>query len=949
MPITYSPSSVAFGSVTVGGTSAQTVTLSNAGATAIVVPGPTQAGFSMSPSSVTVPAASTATPPIPGTAAVTVTFSPPAVNASYSGSLGNSTVGTCALTGAGVQAPALGFVQSGVDFGSVAVGSPATQSVTIVNPAGTALTYNTAPPFTTSSPSPTSVTVTFTPTAKQSYAGSVTFSTGVATYTCTLWGSGIDPSDSTTPDKFESEFDAAENPGTPWVGKKYYEIVVPNFSAVSAPSGVPVPTNYVGSDGATVQGALPSLTSASSFLRLGSSPETSEWSSAIFQNSVNLARLVADPQAVARSEGMSLASTIVSGNVTSTMTGNVDSPSASTLVFQRPASATFYNEGQPTTTGTGALSTTFTDLFVDGTPPLEGTPWDGTAFGTAQDPNFLLGFADDTRWRGTPEDAGAIVSDTANNLGTNNNVLNPSTTLINNTAVPNVNANRQAETLNLLTKGGWWDHSDGNRVSTTLGDKVEVIQGNYKLVVLGRQPAPVAPPLSNTVDLQACLTACPALLDTLETWYNTQAGSAGTASLQPVQAILDAQYGAGVVSPTDVAAKFKYQVQVWLTTQNTFITDMSGGHFQEQYPSPTPCIKSVEYSLDNNNEWTLYQDNTQGNLITRLKGRTVDLFQGSSRETYVGSGNKNVLWVNGAPSATAGAAPDQTKPSTGSGTQTDLRLDPMIASYTWAQSVYSQTGSESKPVGPTGSSPAGTNTNPAATTGPQPSKVNGAIAVANGDVVSATWANRVASYTGSDTTPVPTVFAETHAGNVTSNTYASSDIVSLTKTSGGNVTSTNSALGGKVASTTTGGAVTNVVTAKGAAANVTVAGGMVVNFTSAPTVINATTGGVIVNANLGLANVTNVTMAVANIVNLNVGLTLSNIDLTPISVHCGVASAEFAAYRSIVAPVVLLGAAPPPVLGPAGLGAISGALTAVSVLVGAVGVGVAIGESARPT
>ena len=41
----------------------------------------------------------------------------------------------------------------------------------------------------------------------------------------------------------------------------------------------------------------------------------------------------------------------------------------------------------------------------------------------------------------------------------------------------------------LHTLGGWRDHSDGNRISTTRGDKVEVIRGNYKMLVLGRQDA----------------------------------------------------------------------------------------------------------------------------------------------------------------------------------------------------------------------------------------------------------------------------------------------------------------------------------------------------------------------------------------------------------------------------------------------------------------------------
>lgn len=46
---------------------------------------------------------------------------------------------------------------------------------------------------------------------------------------------------------------------------------------------------------------------------------------------------------------------------------------------------------------------------------------------------------------------------------------------------------RQDESKRLHTKGGWRDHTDGNRVTTTRGDKVEVIGGNYKLLVLGRE------------------------------------------------------------------------------------------------------------------------------------------------------------------------------------------------------------------------------------------------------------------------------------------------------------------------------------------------------------------------------------------------------------------------------------------------------------------------------
>lgn len=52
--------------------------------------------------------------------------------------------------------------------------------------------------------------------------------------------------------------------------------------------------------------------------------------------------------------------------------------------------------------------------------------------------------------------------------------------------VPTIES-RLEQSAALLTRGGWWDHSDGNRVSTTYGDKVEVIRGNYKMVVMHRQ------------------------------------------------------------------------------------------------------------------------------------------------------------------------------------------------------------------------------------------------------------------------------------------------------------------------------------------------------------------------------------------------------------------------------------------------------------------------------
>ena len=49
---------------------------------------------------------------------------------------------------------------------------------------------------------------------------------------------------------------------------------------------------------------------------------------------------------------------------------------------------------------------------------------------------------------------------------------------------------RKQVTNKLVTQTGWRDHADGNRITTTRGDKIEVIRGNYKLLVLGRQDEP---------------------------------------------------------------------------------------------------------------------------------------------------------------------------------------------------------------------------------------------------------------------------------------------------------------------------------------------------------------------------------------------------------------------------------------------------------------------------
>lgn len=106
-----------------------------------------------------------------------------------------------------------------------------------------------------------------------------------------------------------------------------------------------------------------------------------------------------------------------------------------------------------------------------------GQPVDPTFFDPRSGEDLavqVLGFSDDSVRRcaeaiagdETAVAAGGAVPDFAHNY-----------------QAPAVRAQRSQE---LHTLGGWREHTEGNRVTTTRGDKVEVIGGNYKLLVLGR-------------------------------------------------------------------------------------------------------------------------------------------------------------------------------------------------------------------------------------------------------------------------------------------------------------------------------------------------------------------------------------------------------------------------------------------------------------------------------
>jgi hypothetical protein len=235
------------------------------------------------------------------------------------------------------------------------------------------------------------------------------------------------------------------------------------------------------------------------------------------------------------------------------------------------------------------------------------------------DASYFHGFSDDTRFRDP--------SETTNIDGVDKTCTKQVT---------------QAETLKLLTKGGWWDHTDGNRVTTTGGDKIEVIQGNYKMVVLGREKVPTPP--AKAVPLGRCYAASSQtnLEQLLKDWY-----AATTQTAKDAIVISNVTVDGTTYDKSDMTLQFTYERKLETLAGTAFITDVSGGHFQEQYPTPSVCYKTVEWqpSTDGVSRWTLFQSNQTagGNIITELGlGDIEDRFYVTSKKTRIGKQSQRV-------------------------------------------------------------------------------------------------------------------------------------------------------------------------------------------------------------------------------------------------------------------------------------------------------------------
>src|SRR5271163_4378787 len=211
--LTISPASVAFGSVSVGSSGTQTVTLTNAGNATLTVTQATPSGTGFSMSGASMPMTINAG----GSASFSTIFAPTATGAA-SGSISivsnaPGSPATIALTGTGIQGQ-VGATPSSVSFGSVAVGSSGSQTITLTNSGTASVTISAAtasgtglsisglsPPLTLGAGLSTTFSAQFAPTSAGSASGSISIVSNApnSPLTIALSGTATQPQLAVTP------------------------------------------------------------------------------------------------------------------------------------------------------------------------------------------------------------------------------------------------------------------------------------------------------------------------------------------------------------------------------------------------------------------------------------------------------------------------------------------------------------------------------------------------------------------------------------------------------------------------------------------------------------------------------------------------------------------------------------------------------------------------------
>lgn len=207
--IGLSPTSIDFGTVPVGTTSAaKTATLTNsAGLDFTGTAASSNPAFALSPTPFRLANSGsqafsiTFQPPAPGPQTGTITFTLTGAAAGTTAAPPSITL-TLALSGQGQTPADLTVAPGEINFGDVAVGSTATQTVSVSNPGGASadVTAATAAPFTVSTGSFTlaagasqTVSLGFAPAGAGTFQGTATFSIAGVTRTVALTGRGVTP------------------------------------------------------------------------------------------------------------------------------------------------------------------------------------------------------------------------------------------------------------------------------------------------------------------------------------------------------------------------------------------------------------------------------------------------------------------------------------------------------------------------------------------------------------------------------------------------------------------------------------------------------------------------------------------------------------------------------------------------------------------------------------
>ena len=185
MQLVVSPSALSFGNISLGSSSTQTVTLTNSGTASVTVSQASVSGAGFSKNGLTPPL----TLPPGQSSTLAVRFAPQAAG-SATGSLSvvsndPHSPSMIALNGTGAQ-PQLSVIPTSVSFGDVAVGTPNTQTITLINSGTANVTISQATPsgngfsitgltvpLTLSAGQRTSFNVAFAPASAGSVTGSL--------------------------------------------------------------------------------------------------------------------------------------------------------------------------------------------------------------------------------------------------------------------------------------------------------------------------------------------------------------------------------------------------------------------------------------------------------------------------------------------------------------------------------------------------------------------------------------------------------------------------------------------------------------------------------------------------------------------------------------------------------------------------------------------------------